>query len=357
MNKREYSIVGICVLLVAALAYILFWSSTHKTNPKLSGLTMGTFYNIQIAERVSTKKLNALTPLIEAELEEVNRQMSTWDPKSEISRFNHSTSTEPVTVSEPFAEVVQRALELSKESNGAFDPTLEPLLTLWGFSSESTTDAVPSEEEILKTKALTGWHKIVVPSPSSLQKAEPQVSLDLGAIAKGYGVDAVGRLLLENGFENWYVEIGGELVVHGNNPKGEPWKIGVQYPSTTAEFDRFKGTLQISSGALATSGDYRNYIEEEGQIFSHILDPRTGRSVHSSTASVSVYAPNCTLADGMATGLFVMGPEEGLEWVERTPKVEALFLIRDEKGAIIEKFSSGFFAETGYIPLPEDKSH
>ncbi|NLX27205.1 MAG: FAD:protein FMN transferase [Lentisphaerae bacterium] len=356
MRKREYSLIGICVLLVAALALVLFRNSTHKTNPKLSGSTMGTSYTIQIAERVSIKKLNALLPMIEAELAEVNRQMSTWDPESEISRFNHSDSTDPISVSEPFAEVVRRALELSKESNGTFDPTLEPLLTLWGFSSESTTSEVPSEEEILKAKALTGWHKISVPSTSSLQKSEPQISLDLGAIAKGYGVDAVSNLLLENGFKNWYVEIGGELQVYGKNSKGEPWKIGVQYPSPTAEFDRLKGTLQISSGALATSGDYRNYIEEDGQIFSHILDPRTGRSVHSTTASVSVYAPDCTLADGMATGLFVMGPEEGLAWVEQTPNVEALFLLRGEKGEIIEKFSSGFLAATGYIPLPEDKS-
>ncbi len=356
MRKREYSLIGICVLLVAALAFVLFRNSTHITNPKLSGFTMGTSYTIQIAERVSIKKLDALLPMIEAELAEVNRQMSTWDPESEISRFNHADSTEPITVSEPFAEVVRRALELSKESNGAFDPTLEPLLTLWGFSSESTTSEVPSEEDILKAKALTGWQKISVHSASLLQKSEPQVSLDLGAIAKGYGVDAVSKLLLENGFKNWYVEIGGELQVYGKNPKGEPWKIGVQYPSTTEEFDRLKGTLQISSGALATSGDYRNYIEKEGQIFSHILDPHTGRSVHSTTASVSVYAPDCTLADGMATGLFVMGPEKGLAWVEQTPNVEALFLLRDEKGEIIEKFSSGFFAATGYIPLPEDKS-
>jgi thiamine biosynthesis lipoprotein len=331
MNKREYSTIGICALLVVVLAFILFWSSTYQTNPKLSGSTMGTRYNIQIAERVRIKKFNELIPLIEAKLAEVNRQMSTWDPESEISRFNHSSSTEPFPVSGPFAEVVQRALVLSKESNGAFDPTLEPLLTLWGFSSESMTYTVPSEEEIAATKALTGWHKITVPSPSSLQKKEPQVSLDLGAIAKGYGVDAIARLLLEMGFENWYVEIGGELIVHGKNSKGKLWKIGVQYPSTTAGFDRYKGTLQLSSGALATSGDYRNYIEEDGQIFSHILDPRTGRSVRSNNASVSVYGPDCTLADGMATGLFVMGAEEGLDWVERTPNVEALFLIRDKK--------------------------
>lgn len=349
MNKREYLIVGLCALLVLLLGFILFWSSTYQTNPKLSGSTMGTRFNIQIAERVSIKKLRELTPLIDEELAEINRQMSTWDSQSEISRFNHSFSIDSIPVSEPFAEVVQQALVLSKESNGAFDPTLEPLLNLWGFGSESITDVVPSDEEIAETKALTGWHKITVPSPSTLRKTEPQVSLDLGAIAKGYGVDAIGRLLLEKGFENWYIEIGGELIVHGNNPKGKPWRIGVQDPSTTSECDQYQGTLQISSGAVATSGDYRNYFEEEGQIFSHILDPRTGRSVRSHTASVTVYAPNCTLADGMATGLFVMGPEEGLDWVERTPNVEALFMIRDE-GAIIEKFSSGFLTETGYSP-------
>lgn len=317
-------------------------------DPAYHGATMGTAYRAQVSGEVKQEKLAALCTQIDAALLEINRQMSTWDPESEISRFNHSASTAPIEVSHDFADVVRRALEFSRKSGGAFDPTLQPLLNLWGFGSEGIQQAVPAAEAIARTKATTGWEKIEVASPGSLRKSQAGISLALGAIAKGYGVDALARILAEHDLQNWFVEIGGEVVVRGRNPSGTPWKIGIQSPDLHPE-DRLQGVLHISSGAVATSGDYRNYLEKEGVIYSHILDPRSGRTVLSSTASVSVYAPNCTDADALATALFVMGPEEGLAWIEQIPDAEALFLLRATDDTIIEKFSSGFSVATGYI--------
>jgi thiamine biosynthesis lipoprotein len=342
-------IVGLLLVLALAVGIHIRRDTIKIEHPSSRGATMGTAYSVQISGKVKQKKLKVLGAQIDAALEAINQQMSTWDPKSEISRFNHSGSTDPIEVSPEFSEVVRRALAFSQASGGAFDPTLQPLLNLWGFGSEGIKMAVPDAEAIAQAKALTGWEKIQIADSGGLQKNQAELSLALGAIAKGYGVDTLARILDENGFENWFVEIGGEVVVRGMNPSGMPWKIGIQYPDLHPE-ERLQGVLHISSGAVATSGDYRNYLEKDGVVYSHILDPRSGKTVLSDTASVTVYASNCTDADALATALFVMGPADGLTWVEQMPEIEALFLVRDGH-AIIEKFSSGFEAATGYIHL------
>jgi thiamine biosynthesis lipoprotein len=317
-------------------------------DPYSQGETMGTTYSIRLTGEIPTAELNAITQRVEAELMKINRQMSTWDPQSEISLFNHTRSGDPIPVSEEFANVVVRALEISESSGGAFDPTLHPLLNLWGFGSEATEMQVPSETDIKTAKAKTGWQKISFHPPASLRKSEPEISLALGAIAKGYGVDALCRILEEAGQKNWFVEIGGEVAVMGLNPDQVPWKIGIQHPDTSHDNTGLQGILNITNGAVATSGDYRNYMEVDGTVYSHILDPRSGKAVLSSTAGVSVYASSCMDADAAATALFVMGAEEGLAWVEQQHNLEAMFLLRSEDGSIIERFSSGFIGATGY---------
>jgi thiamine biosynthesis lipoprotein len=180
------------------------------------------------------------------------------------------------------------------------------------------------------------------------RKIAPGIQLDLGGIAKGYGVDRVSECLDAAGLKNWFVEIGGEVRVRGLNPDGVPWKIGIQFPSTNPMDQRLWGIVHATNGAVATSGDYRNYILRGNRIYSHILDPRTGMTVFSETASVTVIAPTCMKADGIATALFVMGSEEGLEWIEQRPENEALVLTRCPDGGIAEKYSSGFIRQTGY---------
>lgn len=309
---------------------------------------MGTRYSIKITGKINHAALKDVSAQVDEALIKVNQQMSTWDPASEISRFNHSSSTEPFPCSEAFALVVQQALKFSKSTRGAFDPTLQPLLNLWGFGSEGEKDLAPNPAAVAAVKESIGWNKIKVPSAESIQKNTPKLSLALGAIAKGYGVDVVGRILNEAGLEDWFVEIGGEVIASGMNPDNVPWRIGIEFPTTQPLNSRLQGILHISNGAIATSGDYRNYIEDHGVIYSHILDPRTGNAVRSATASVTVFAPTCMEADAAATALFVMGVEEGLRWVEHAEQLEALFLVRAADGEITEKFSSGFKELTGY---------
>ncbi len=342
------------IVLGLVLVLILGVGSCLRTpkilNPAYGNMTMGTGYSIKLTGKATQKELQALSQKINFVLAGINRQMSTWDPDSEISQFNHSSSTEPFACSEPFAEVVRHSLELAESTGGAFDPTLQPLLNLWGFGSEGEERRVPTDAAIAETLKKTGWRKLSVHAGTVIQKSEPELSLALGAIAKGYGVDAIAAILKDSGYKNWFVEIGGEIAVMGRNPDGVPWRIGIQQPSTNPMDESLQGMLNLSGGTIATSGDYRNYIEENGRIYSHILDPRTGRAVHSETASVTVFAPRCIAADGIATALYVMGADEGLRWVEAQADIEAMFLVRGDGGEINEIFSSGFEQATVYTP-------
>ncbi|MCF7847936.1 MAG: FAD:protein FMN transferase [Kiritimatiellales bacterium] len=346
-NKR---ILRLCLsmFILLVLGFLYFNRTQTVMHPRLHGYTMGTTYSITITGRVPRSTLKILDQTIGNTLAEVNRQMSTWDPASEISAFNQSGSTEPFPVSAPFAKVVQAALGLSDTTGGAFDPTLNPLLNLWGFGSRSNHAGVPPDDDVERTRAACGWRHLHAETASAIRKDIPGLQLDLGAIAKGYGVDAVAADIRAAGLANYFVEIGGEVYVEGTNPDGVPWRIGVQLPSTGPVGESLQGIINIHNRAVATSGDYRNYIEKDGVIYSHIMDPRTGRPALHNVASVTVLAPSCMEADGMATGLFVMGAEKGLEWVENHPGVEALFLLHDEKDEIIEKFSSGFKSLTDY---------
>ena len=342
-NKAIKIILGLVLVLALGIRGL------YVKHPVLVGGTMGTGYRVTLSGYVPRTALNELHQQVENELAEINRQMSTWDPKSEISTFNQSDESGPFQISPGFAQVAARALELSKSTGGAFDPTLNPLLNLWGFGNESKERKVPSDADIAAAMARTGPDKAWLDKASNLWKASPDVQLALGAIAKGYGVDAIGQLLDDAGHENWFAEIGGEVAVRGFNPKGNPWRIGIQHPSSNPAVDKLQGIVNLTGGAVATSGDYRNYIQQDGVLYSHILDPRSGRAVLSDTASVTVVAPSCMDADGMATALFVMGADEGLGWVENLPKVEAMFLMRGADGEIFEKFSSGFLTASSYV--------
>ncbi len=252
MTRKK--IILICLALALVVAFGV--NSRFIKHPILAGWTMGTRYNVTIKGYVARKNLDTLSLRIEKKLDGISRQMSTWEPDSEISRFNHSDSTEAFPVSEEFVFVVGRALELGEETGGAFDPTLNPLLNLWGFGSEAEERRIPSAAEIAAAKKNTGVDKVWLDKDSNLWKAGPEVQLDLGAIAKGYGVDALAKLLVEEGHENWFVEIGGEVVVQGVNPAGVPWRVGIQFPGTNPmEEGRLQGIVNLARGAVATSGD------------------------------------------------------------------------------------------------------
>jgi thiamine biosynthesis lipoprotein len=305
---------------------------------------MGTTYQIKIAGAVSDDKtIGRLKQQIDSALVQVNRQMSTYDPHSEISRFNDYRQTEPFPVSKDLALVVSEAIEISRLSGGAFDITIDPLVELWGFGKKGPRISPPQKEQITGALKISGMKNISVIEHKALKKKIPECRLDLAAIAKGYGVDVVSALLASSGASNYMVEIGGEVYAEGLNTQQDMWKIGVDSPDLSSlPGQNIRAILAISGVGVATSGDYRNYFEYQGKIYSHTIDPATGKPVNHSLASVTVIAPTCMKADALATAVMVMGTEKGLQLIESMEDVEAMLINRKKPDEYQIRYSSGF---------------
>ena len=332
MNARLVSILAIAILLPACR------NSTGDQSDKLWGSTMGTRYHIRLGTALGKEEAVDLQGAISERLDNIESSMSTYEPDSEISRFNASRSSDWIDVSREFAQVVESAQEISRLTGGAFDITVGPLVELWGFGPASdspagqSTSAIPSPEQIAATRAATGFtHLEVRLDPPALRKlTNPQLQIDLSGIAKGFAVDAVAELLETRKIRSYLVEIGGEVRVGNSKPDGSSWRVGIEAP---VEGERtINRVLTLTNTALATSGDYRNLVILDGQRFSHIVDPRTGKPVSEvALGSVSILAPTCQFADAMATALFVLGPGEGHRFSERR-NLSTLFLVRQEDG-------------------------
>lgn len=295
------------------------------------GQTMGTTYLVKIAGVAPDEaRVAELRAAVEARFEALMQQMSNYRPDSELSRFNASAATEPFAVSAEFARVVRQALDLSRDSAGAFDPTVGPIVDLWGFGAPDRRADLPTADEIAAARALCGAAHLQVTPDGALRKDLPGLRLDLGGIAKGYGADVAAQELRDRGYSNVFVSVCGEIVAFGTNPDGQPWRVGVERPIQ----DLPRGAdhiavVPLSGRALSTSGDTYNYfLDADGNSYAHILDPTTGRPVRNTLASVTVIGPCGLVADGLATTLYVMGPERGLEWIDGRPDCAALFIVR-----------------------------
>ena len=352
---HPWKMLWVLVVLLALFIHLARRDRPGPQNPVWTGQTMGTLYTVRLAgSPLTARQLEALQTDIENCLDEVNRQMSHYRPDSELSRFNRSTSTGPFRVSEPFARVTRFAVELCGRSDGAFDPTLGPLINRWGFGPDGRPDRQPADEEIAALLAITGCGHLRVTDHSELQKDIPGLELNLSAVAKGFGADEVARVVLARGVTNVFVEIGGEVAAFGRNEHGGRWRVGIETPKPDLlPGAAIEAIAEISGNAIATSGDYRNYAEDAaGRRYSHILDPRTGYPIRHNLASVSVVAPDCMTADALATTVFVMGPEDGLRFVESWPGAEAFLLVREPDGTFTPMASSGFEALTGMRLIP-----
>lgn len=304
---------------------------------------MGTSYIVRVAvvsdSNLWPPDLEDLQERVDARLAEINRLMSTYDPNSELSRFNRSDSTEWFTVSPKTAEVVSAGLRIADETNGAFDPTVGPVVNLWGFGPSKKSAKPPTDEQIAEALGYVGYELLEVRTdPPAIRKEQAQLYLDLSGIAKGYASDEISDLLNELGYSNSMVEIGGEVRTRGTKARKGDWRIGVQKPGAMG--NPVQMALPLKDAALATSGDYRNFFEHEGQHYSHTIDPNTGRPVEHGLASATIVANSCMEADALATAVLVMGDEKGLNWCEARD-VAALLLTR--KGdAIIERPTKAF---------------
>jgi len=306
---------------------------------------MGTTYNVALVAGAAASA-DGLQDEIDRRLEEVNRQLSTWTEDSEISRFNRFGKIgEEFPVSDDFLRVMKAATEVHALSGGAWDGTVSPLVVLWGFGPGGPALSTPSPERIAAALDEVGFDKIEIRDAGALVKRHAAVTVDLSSIAKGYGVDAVADVLREKGFADFLVEIGGEVFAAGRRRDGRSWRVGINRPDPAAAPGEVYKVVPLGDQALATSGDYRSYVLESGRRRSHVIDPRSGEPVTNGVVSVSVLAPSCMMADGLATAVMVMGPEAGLALVERLDGVEALIVV-DRRGGFLEEYpSSGFRTE------------
>ena len=321
MKNPKIKIALLPLFVLLSLSLISCSGRTEAT--KFSGETMGTTYSIKIADEVPNKKL--LKKEIDSTLAEVNLEMSTYIPQSEILRFNKFRDTVWFSVSKDFAYVVKTALQVSKISDGYYDITVGPLVNLWGFGPTKKKEIVPTQAEIDSVKNFIGYKLIKArENPPAIKKLKAEVYIDLSSIAKGFGVDKITELLISKGFKNCLVEIGGELRASGKKANGENWLVGVENPNKRSVIT----AVELNNASIATSGDYLNYFEYEGKRYSHTINPKTGRPITHKLASVSVIAKNCALADAYATAIDVMGPALGFELAEKQ-NLPVYMIVRD----------------------------
>jgi len=302
----------------------------------LDGETMGGTWNIKLivsstaADRErALADAHALQAPIDAILERINDSMSTYRPNSEISRFNKHASTDPFPVSKELALVVQKSIEIGRATDGAFDITLDPLITLWGFDRGGRRTDPPSADAIAQARAHVGLDKLRVTN-DALTKSDAALTINLGGIAAGYAVDVVSALLDERGIHDYMVEITGEVRAHGKNIRGEPWRIGVKKPKDEGDARSVVAKVPLVDQSVTTSGSYHNYFMSGGHRYTHILDPKTGAPVETDLVSVTVLYGDALTADAFDTPFIILGETRAREIIARTPGMQALFIHADE---------------------------
>ena len=318
----------------------------------LQGPTMGTYYRVRAIAGAADRE--AIQGLVEERLDAVDRAMSTYREDSEISQFNRIPAGESFVFSEETWAVLELAWRVRDESSGAFDPTVGPLVDAWGFGAPGRgTEPIPPGEDRLAELAKAVGAVELSSADRRLVKLDAGAALDLSAVAKGWATDRVSEALTKAGYTDHLVEIGGEVRTAGYSRAGGPWRIAIERPPARSDPSGaeepnetlpigLQQVLEVNDGALATSGDYRNYWERDGVRYSHTIDPRAGRPVVHSLASASVVHESCAVADAYATALMVLGPEDGLRWADEKG-IATLLLVYGESG--IEELTSAVFRE------------
>ncbi len=314
-------------LLPIILISILLAACGKQPEQHIEGTAFGTVYHITYMGDRSEK----LPRQVDSVLKEINNTFSIFDTASVISRLNNGDSLEPGA---NFMHVLQASLAISEQTNGAFDCTCQPLIELWGFGRKNQKQIVP-QNQIDSVKQFVGSQLVSI-QDGRIVKADPRVQLNFNAIAKGYAVDQVAQFLKKQGYADCIVEIGGEIVALGQK-NGQDWKVGIQVPTTTADgATESMESFTLRDRAVATSGNYRNYFEQDGVRYTHILDPVTGKPEQTNLLSVTVIAPDCLTADAYATAFMVLGMEESQKVLNAHPELEAWFIC-DDHGKYIVK--------------------
>lgn len=318
-------------LLVLATIWILARHNQRPAYHSITGLVFGTIYNI------TYQYDGDLKPEIEVELKRFDQSLSPFNDSSVISRINRN---EELAADSFFVKCFNRSMEISRETKGAFDITIAPIANAWGFGFKK--GAFPDSLMIDSLRQITGYEKVHL-EDGKVMKQDPRIMLSCSAVAKGYSVDVVAQLLERKGIKNYMVDIGGEVVVKGKNPKDALWRIGINKPiddSLSVKQD-LQTVLEITDLGMATSGNYRNYYYKDGKKYAHTIDPRTGYPVQHSILSSTVIAEDCMTADALATSFMVMGLEEAEAFCKANPKIDAYFIYSGDNGEFKTYYTQG----------------
>ena len=318
-------------ILIAAL--ILSGCQQKPEIQRINGQAIGTYYSVLYVGKEDPK----LQAQIDSILSAVSHNLSIFDTNSNLYKVNHNLLLE---VDDEFAFILDKSLQISKITDGAFDPTIAPLVEYWGFGKAQPVNNEHNQAVIDSLRALVGYEKITLQQHTVI-KQNPHIQLNFNAIAKGYAVDKVADFLLKKGYANCLVEIGGEVVAHGLRGT-QNWIVGIQTPTENRDDAVDAQYLYaLKDKATATSGNYRNYKEENGIRYSHIIVPQTGMPEKNDLLSVSVIADNCMTADAYATAFMVMGLEKSIAFLKQHTELEAYFIYVKE-GKIVTEVTGRF---------------
>ena len=339
----DVSRVGYCLTAVfSCLALLLVSCQSHQDEVVLSGETMGTSFVVKfippadapeaLRESVSREIVNVL--------EEIDTLMSTYNPDSELSRFNAFFSDAPFEISHKTLEVVEMAMEVSRLSDGAFDVTVGPIVNAYGFGVDDRPPAPPTDDQLDVLFNRVGFEMLAIDAAQrTISKNQPEIYCDLSGIAKGYGVDRIAVVLDSLDIVNYMVEIGGETRARGKNSRDQVWRIAIEKPDERGR--AIQRVVELKDISIATSGDYRNFYIQNGVRISHTIDARSGRPIRHNLASVSVFHAECAMADALATAIMVLGPEEGMK-LAGEHRLAVLMIVRTDAGGSAEKVSPEF---------------
>lgn len=321
MNKRKKLALPLLVLAVIIAVGVLM---KHKDEPyqRNSGFIFGTSYNITYQSAADHKAdIEKVLAMVDASL----------SPFNDTSVITHVNRNEAVVLDKYFLDVFNLASKICKDTEGAFDITVAPLVNAWGFGFKNGIS--PDAKSIDSLRQVVGFNKVRLENEKIL-KLDPRVMLDCSAIAKGYGVDVVANLLRDLGIKNFMVEIGGEIVTSGINPDRLPWRIGVTKPTddSLSVNNEIQTVINVTDKAMATSGNYRNFYYKGGRKYAHTIDPKTGYPVQHSILSATVITDDCATADAYATSFMVLGIEKAKQVLDRHPEMMAYFIYSDDKG-------------------------
>jgi thiamine biosynthesis lipoprotein len=326
--------------VLVLLVCMVLWSCSQQTPEKyesyLNGNTMGTTYNVKY-HGGDAPSSDVLHRQINDALIRINQLMSTYIPDSELSRFNQLSAGQPMLLSAETLLVIEEAKRLAILSNGALDVTIGPLVNLWGFGPQKRPEKVPTQRQIDAAKALMGLEHIQINKGIATKQIDG-IYVDLSPIAKGYGVDVLAEILESYNIDNYLVEIGGEMRVSGNKQNGSAWRIAIEKP--LSEQRAIQKVISIGNNAIATSGDYRNYYEEDGIRYSHLINPTTGRPIQHKLVSVTVVHETSMVADGLATALSILGTEEA-KLLAESEDLAVLLITKSDNG--FEEYRSPLF--------------